>query len=60
MEIIIIMCWCIWIIRNHTIFRGIPTRCLRGLDLFKLIFRELLWRAKKYFLAIESWLEHAV
>ena len=59
MEIIIIMCWCIWGLRNDFIFRGIQVDCLRGLTVFKEIFRQLLWRAKKkYFPAIESWIDH--
>lgn len=61
MEIIIIMCWSIWTIKNDTIFRGIPVSSLGGLEIFKSIFRQLLWRAKKkYFPAIESWLEQLV
>ena len=61
MEIIIIMCWCIWGLRNDFIFRGIQVNSLRGLTGFKEIFRQLLWRAKKkYFPAIELWIDHLV
>ena len=58
MEIIIIMCWTIWTVRNDVIFRGIPPSSLRGLEIFRNIFKQLLWRTKKkYFPAIELWLE---
>lgn len=61
MEIIILLCWSIWTVRNDLIFRGIPSCCLRGLEIFKLFFKQLLWRAKKkYFPAIELWLEQVV
>lgn len=33
----------------------------KGLEIFKSNFRQLLWRdKKKYFLAIDSWLEQVV
>lgn len=58
MEVIIILCWSIWTIRNDAIFRGLPIDCLRCLELFKFNFGQLLWRAKKkYFPLIESWLQ---
>jgi hypothetical protein len=61
MEIIIVMCWSIWTIRNDAIFRGIPASSMRWLEIFESIFGLLLWRAnKKYFPAIESWLEQVV
>jgi len=47
MEVIIIMCWCIWTIRNDPVFRGNPACSLRCLQIFKNIFNQLLWRAKK-------------
>jgi len=56
MEIIIIICWSIRTVRNDIIFGGIPTSSMRCLEIFKSIFRQLLWRAKKYFPTIESWL----
>lgn len=61
MEIIIIMSWSIWTLRNDVIFRGIPASSLRGLEIFKFNFRQLLWRAKKkFFPHIVSWLEQLV
>jgi hypothetical protein len=58
MEIIIIMSWSIWMLRNDVIFKGIPAGNLRGLEIFKATFKQLLWRAKKkYFPSIVSWLE---
>jgi len=60
-EIIIIICRSIWTIRNDAIFRGIPPDSLRGLEIFRSIFKQILWRTKKkYFLAIELWLEQVV
>ena len=57
MEVIIVMCWCIWTIRNDAIFREIPACSLRCLEIFKSTFKQLLWRAKKkYFPSIELWL----
>lgn len=61
MEIIIIMSWSIWTLRNDLIFRGIESSSLRGLEIFKFNFRQLLWRAKKkYFPSIVLWLEQLV
>jgi len=61
MEIIIIMSWSIWTLRNDVIFKGIPASSLRGLEIFKATFRQLLWRTKmKYFTFIVSWLEQLV
>jgi hypothetical protein len=61
MEVIILLCWSIWTIRNDFIFRGIEVDCLRCLQLFRVFFGQLLWRAKKkYFPDIELWLELAV
>jgi hypothetical protein len=61
MEVIIVMSWSIWTLRNDVIFRGIPASTLRGAEIFKDIFGLLLWRAKKkYFPAISSWLEQVV
>jgi hypothetical protein len=42
MEIIIIMCWTIWTVRNDAIFRGVPPTVLRGLEIFKTLFKQLL------------------
>jgi hypothetical protein len=44
MEIIIIMCWSIWAVRNDFIFIGIVVSSLRGLEIFKITFKQLLWR----------------
>jgi hypothetical protein len=61
MEIIIIMGWSIWTLRNDVIFKGIPASSLRGMEIFKFNFRQLLWRAKKkYFPHIVSWPEQFV
>lgn len=61
MEIIIIMSWSIWTIRNDAIFRGIAQNSSRCIAIFKQVFGLLLKRAKKkYFPHIESWLEQFV
>jgi len=61
MEIIIVMSWSIWAIRNDVILRGIPASSLRCSQIFKHTFSLLLWRAKKkYFPSIELWLEQVV
>jgi len=51
MEIIIIMCWSIWTVRNDAIFTGIPPSSLRGLEIFRNIFKQP---------PIELWLEQVV
>ena len=61
MEIIIVMSWSIWAIRNDVILRGIPASSLRCSQIFKHTFGLLLWRVKKkYFPSIELWLEQVV
>lgn len=61
MEIVILMCYSIWTVRNDAIFRGIPACRLHCLQIFKKSFGELLWRAKKsYFPSIQSCLEQVV
>ena len=61
MEIIIVMSWSIWAIKNDVVFRGIPASSLRCSQIFKHTFSLLLWRAKKkYFPSIELWLEQVV
>lgn len=61
MEIIIIMSWRIWAIRNDAIFRRIPASSSRCLEIFRLTFCWLLWRAKKkYFPHIKLWLKQLV
>ena len=61
MEIIIVMSWSIWAIRNDVILRGIPASSLRCSQIFKHTFSLLQWRAKKkYFPSIELWLEQVV
>lgn len=49
MEIIIVMCWSIWVVRNDVIFRGVPASNQRCLAIFKLNFGLLLLRAKKMY-----------
>lgn len=61
MEIITLTCYNIWTIRNDAIFGGILVWYLRCLEIFRRSFGELLWRVKKkYFPAIELWLEQVV
>jgi hypothetical protein len=61
MEILIIMSWSTWTIRNDAIFRGIQKSSQKCLEVFKQVFGLLLWCTKrKYFPAIELWLEHIV
>jgi len=61
MEIVIILCWSIWSIRNDLIFRQIPPSLFRCLSIFKDTFGLLLLRAKRrYFPQIELWLEQLV
>jgi hypothetical protein len=58
MEIVITMCWCIWTIRNDTIFRNIPASIQPCKDIFKEEFALVILRAKgKYQPQIELWLE---
>ena len=59
MEMIVIMSWSIWTIRNDAVFRGVEENSQRCLDIFKKVFGLLLWRVKKYFPLIESWIELA-
>jgi hypothetical protein len=44
MKVIVLMCWSIWIARNDVIFRLASVSCFQG---FKVLFKQLLWRAKK-------------
>lgn len=61
MEIIILMCWSIWAVRNDVIFKGLEVSALRCLFIFKNLFKLLLWRAKQaYFPAINLWLEQVM
>lgn len=61
MEVIIVMSWSIWTIRNDAIFRGIPPSTFRCSEIFRFTFSHLLWRAKKkYFPAIEVWLQQVM
>jgi hypothetical protein len=47
MEVIVIMSWRIWTVRNDAIFQGISKNILRCLENFKQVFGLLLWHAKK-------------
>jgi len=53
MEVIILLCWSIWISRNDVIFRGVSVDCFSCIEIFRHHFKQLLWRAKKYFPDIE-------
>ena len=46
MEIIVTMCWSIWMMRNDMIFRGIPHFILRCKEVFKKEFALVKLRAK--------------
>nr|TKW11816.1 hypothetical protein SEVIR_6G257050v2 [Setaria viridis] len=46
MEIIVLMCWSIWISRNDIIFKGIISTVQSCLGLFRVVFTEAIYRAK--------------
>jgi hypothetical protein len=61
MEIIIIMCWSIWTVRNNLIFRGDEASTQQCKHIFRSIFDLVTLRAKKkYFPQISLWLEQLV
>jgi len=56
MEIIVLMCWCIWKARNDHIFRHIPLVSNTNAD-FRKEFELLLLRGKQsYFPLIRKWI----
>lgn len=57
MEIIILMCWCIWKARNDHVFRQINPLVLNVKEDFRKEFELLLLRAKQsYFSLIQQWI----
>lgn len=61
MEIIILMCWVIWICRNNLIFNNSVPTVQSCKAIFKLEFSSMLWHAKrKYFPQIEEWIQNLV
>jgi hypothetical protein len=61
MEIIILICWTIWQMRNGLIFRNIPPSLQEAKRAFKSEFALLLHRAKRsYFPVIDQWLNNLV
>jgi hypothetical protein len=60
MEVIIIMCWSIWIVRNNLIFRGQEASSQQCKQIFRQVFGLVILRAKKYLPHISSWLEQLV
>nr|TKW18691.1 hypothetical protein SEVIR_5G447800v2 [Setaria viridis] len=47
MEIIILMCWCIWMARNDWIFRGIIPTVHDAMLRFKIVFTQIILRVKE-------------
>ena len=61
MEIIIIMCWCIWMQHNDLIFRGIQPSSANYLAHFKKKFALVILRAKnRHEEPMSLWLDHLV
>ena len=61
MEIIILMCWCIWMQQNDLIFKGIQPNQVSCLQHFKKEFALVILRAKARFKSPMSiWLEALV
>jgi hypothetical protein len=61
MEIIILLCWGIWMSRNNCIFRNIEASVEGCKAIFRDIFGLVILRAKKKYLPdISLWLEHFV
>ena len=61
MEIIIIMCWCIWMQHNDLIFRGIQPSSANYLAHFKKKFALVILRAKnRHKEPMSLWLDHLV
>jgi hypothetical protein len=61
MEVIIIMSWTIWQMRNNLIFNNKPCSLQEASRVFKLEFALLLHRAKRsYFPRISLWLNNLV
>jgi hypothetical protein len=59
MEVIILLCWAIWMCRNNFIFRQIPPSTQNCKFIFKTEFNLLLCRARrKYFPKIQEWLDN--
>ena len=58
MDIIIVMCWCIWMQRNDHIFKGIQPSVEAFLQHFREQFALVILRAKARFKdSMSSWLE---
>jgi hypothetical protein len=61
MEVIILMCWTIWQMRNGLIFNNRPPSLQQAKGDFKSEFALLLFRAKQsYFPRVELWLNSLV
>nr|TKW29958.1 hypothetical protein SEVIR_2G001800v2 [Setaria viridis] len=61
MEVIIIMCWSIWMARNDWIFKGIAPSVQDSLFRFKTIFTHVILRVKEdWKQQISSWLEQTL
>jgi hypothetical protein len=57
-EIIISMCWAIWLVRNDSIFRHLAPSIQSGKRHFKMEFARVILRAKgAYKSMISQWLE---
>ena len=58
MEIIILMCWAIWSVRNDAIFRNVQPAIAQARRHFRINFAQVILRAKKsYEPFISQWLE---
>nr|TKW03671.1 hypothetical protein SEVIR_7G056400v2 [Setaria viridis] len=47
MEVIILMCWCIWMERNDYIFQGINPSVHSAMSRFKVVFTQVMLRVKE-------------
>jgi hypothetical protein len=61
MEIIVLMCWSIWSVRNNLIFRNQEASVQHCKHIFRNVFGLVVLRAKKRYLPqISLWLEKLV
>lgn len=59
MEVIILLCWAIWMSRNNLIFRQMPPSIQNCKAIFKAEFNLLICRARsKYFPRIQQWIDN--
>jgi hypothetical protein len=58
LELITLVCWALWIIRNEFIFKGIPPSIYRSRNIFKDELALLLHKAgRKSYVGMRAWVE---